>query len=647
MPKKIVFNNEFHKNTRWQYNDLIADFNFAIQKTPEEIQSEKAFLEKQKIVYYSKDTTIWSNIISKINKGLSQYEVDSNMVNKLILKLKKDYTKGVFQSEITFSKQLNPKVVIKDHNSPNAYEYVLDELSHIQKVKKEVTSILNDSVGMLLYESIQPFLSSNLIYDEDLTEKIHQQKVDKIALTKGLIQLGDTIIEKGHIIDDYKFTVLNSYKKEYGKQVWSAEKQWGLALGYLIVITLTILILFLYLYYFKKEIIQNNIQVTFLVFNVLFTVGLGIVIDHFLPGLFYILPFCLQPIVIRSFFDQGTAIITHIVTVLILSFLADNNFEFLYIQLIAGMIIILTNQKLHKRVNLYIAVVKIVLVYELIYLSGILIQEGSLLNISELWRPMVYFVLSGIFTFLVLPLIYLYERIFGMMSDLSLLELSDSNHPLLRRLAQEAPGTLQHSMQVANLAEEAAIEVGGDALLIKIGAMYHDIGKLTNPAFFIENQNYGINPHDELEPIESVEIILKHVIEGIDLAKKYRLPDRIIDFIRTHHGDSLIYYFYSKHQEKYPGRELNIKQFKYKGPKPFSKETAILMMCDSIEAASKSLKNPTSSNFEELVHAIVDKQLESGQFNNAEISLKEISLIKKVLIKRLINIYHVRIEYPE
>lgn len=379
----------------------------------------------------------------------------------------------------------------------------------------------------------------------------------------------------------------------------------------------------------------------------LFTIGLGMIANRLFPDLFYILPFCLQPIVIRSFFDQGTAIVTHVVTVLILSFLAHNSFEFLYIQLIAGIITILTNQKLHKRVNLYIAVVKIILVYELSYLSGILIQEGTLMNVAELWKPMFHFLLSGIFTFLVLPLIYLYERIFGMMSDLSLLELSDSNHPLLRKLATEAPGTLQHSMQVANLAEEAAIEVGGNALLVKIGAMYHDIGKLANPTFFIENQNHMINPHDDLDPVESAEIIIGHVIEGIDLAKKYRLPDRIIDFIRTHHGDSLVYYFYSKYKEKYPEEEINIKQFKYKGPKPFSKETAILMMCDSIEAASKSLKNPTSLDFEQLVNTIIDKQLDNGQFNNAEISLKEIGQIKKVLIKRLINIYHVRIEYPE
>ncbi len=648
MPEKLVFNNNFHKNTTWQYDDLIAEFDFAIQKTPEEIQNEKSFLESQKIYYYNKDTAVLSNILSKIQNDLGNYVLLQSTKNELVKALKKEYSKGVFQSKTGMSTQDNPSIIVKDRQSSYASEYLLSELSDIQKVKKEIVAILNDSVGTLLYQDIQPFLNDNLIYNEELTEEIFQQKINKVSLTKGLIQRGDQIIEKGHIIDDYKFMVLNSYKKEYEQQVWNKEKQWGLILGYSIFVALTVLILFLYLYYFEKRIIQNNVQLTFLVFNILFTIGLAIIANRFFPELFYILPFCLQPIILRSFFDQGTTIVTYVVTILMVSFLVPyNNFEFLYIQLIAGIITILTNQKLDKRVNLYIAVVKIILVYELTYLSGILIQEGTVANVSGLWNPMSHFLLSGIFTFLALPLIYLYEKIFGLMSDLSLLELSDSNHPLLRLLATEAPGTLQHSMQVANLAEEAAIEVGGNALLVKIGAMYHDIGKLANPTFFIENQNHMINPHDDLDPIESTEIIIGHVVEGIDLAKKYRLPDRIIDFIRTHHGDSLVYYFYTKHKELYPGETIDSKKFKYKGPKPFSKETAILMMCDSIEAASKSLKNPTSLDFEKLVNTIIDKQLESGQFNNAEISLKEIGQIKKVLINRLINIYHVRIEYPE
>lgn len=648
MPKKLVFNNTYHKNTTWQYDDLIANFDFAIQKAPEEIENEKKFLKAQKVLYYDKDTTILTNIKSKIKNDLDQYTLLQTTKNKLVNVLDKEYSKGVFSTKKGISNQENPSIVVKNKHSSFATEYLLSELSDIQKVKKQIVTILNDSVGSLLYQEIQPFLSNNLIYNEELTEEVFQQKVNKIALTKGLIQRGDVIIEKGHIIDDYKFIALNSYQKEYELQAWSTKKQWGLILGYSIFIALTILILFLYLYYFEKDIVQNNVQITFLVFNILSTISLAIIANRFFPELFYILPFCLQPIILRSFFDQGITIVTYVVTILIVSFLAPHNhFEFLYIQLVAGIITILTNQKLDKRVNLYIAVVKIILVYELMYLSHILIQEGAITDISALRNPMSHFLLSGIFTFLALPLIYLYEKIFGLMSDLSLLELSDSNHPLLRLLATEAPGTLQHSMQVANLAEEAAIEVGGNALLVKIGAMYHDIGKLANPTFFIENQNHMLNPHDDLDPLESVEIIIGHVIEGIDLAKKYRLPDRIIDFIRTHHGDSIVYYFYAKYKELHPEEEIDIKKFKYKGPKPFSKETAILMMCDSIEAASKSLKNPTSLDFEKLVNTIIDKQLESGQFNNAEISLKEIGQIKKVLINRLVNIYHVRIEYPD
>ncbi len=647
MPNELVFKQEFYKNTIWHNDDLIADFDFAIEKTSEEIQNEKEYLKEQKIFYYIKDPKVLEVLSNKIKDESKRLLLNDKVINDIANILDKEYEKGILTSNIINDDQLNSTLIIKSKNSFEAIEYNYDDLKNIQEVKNRINAILNDSLGNAFYEKIKPLLIGNLMFDKVLTDKIQKEKLDKLSLTIGLIKRGEYIIKKGDVVDEYKFLVLKSYKKQYEKQVWNEGRQLGAKFGYLIIVSLAILILFLYLYYFQNKIFQNNTQITFLIFNILFTVGLSVFAKKFFPNQFYIIPFCLQPIIVRSFFDQGTSIIIHIITILIISFLANNSFEFLYIQLIAGVVIILTNDKLHKRVNLYIAVVKITLIYEFTFLSGILIQEGTLLNFVEIWKPISHFFLSGIFTFLVLPLIYFYERIFGMMSDISLLELSDSNHPLLRKLANEAPGTLQHSMQVANLAEEAAIEVGGNALLVKIGAMYHDVGKLANPIFFIENQNHMINPHDDLEPEESADIIISHVIEGIEIAKKYKLPDRIIDFIRTHHGDSLVYYFYSKHKEKYPNEEVNERLFKYKGPKPFSKESAILMMCDSIEAASKSLKNPTSLDFEKLVNTIINKQLKDGQFDNADISLKEIGQIKKVLIKRLVNIYHVRIEYPE
>jgi len=646
MPKKLIFNYEFHKNTLWQYDDLTADLDFGIEKTEEEIEKEQGLLEKEKVFYYEMNPSVLSDILVRIQTDSLSSLMKNKKRKSLVKLLTTIYLKGVLSDRIIFDKK-NPKIITIIKNSPKASTHNLRELHTIQSVKESVTQVLNDSLSTLLYHHIKPLLKDNLTYDEKLTREVYRQKLNKISVSKGLIKRGEKIIKKGQLIDNEKFKELKSYKKEYERQVWGHKKQVGLIIGYIILITLIFSTLFLYLYYFEKEKLQNNSQLTFLASNILLTILLSVVIHRFLPEFLYLLPFCMQPIVIRSFFNQGIAIVTHIVTILIVSFIARNSFEFVYIQLIAGIITILTNQKLHQRVNLYISVCKIILIYELAYISGVFIQEGTISEINHLWFTMFLFFLSGVFTFLVLPLIYLYERIFGLTSDLSLLELSDSNHPLLRLLATEAPGTLQHSMQVANLAEEAAIEVGANALLVKVGSLYHDIGKLVNPIFFIENQNHIINPHDDLPPEKSAEIIIAHVAEGIHLAKKYRLPDRIIDFIRTHHGDTLVYYFYKKYKDIHPDEEVSLKQFKYSGPQPFSKETAILMICDSIEAASKTLKNPTSSDFEHLVNSIIDKHLESGQFNHATISLKEISDIKKVIINRLINIYHVRIEYPK
>lgn len=257
------------------------------------------------------------------------------------------------------------------------------------------------------------------------------------------------------------------------------------------------------------------------------------------------------------------------------------------------------------------------------------------------------FAANGLLSFLSIILIYIYEKIFGLVSDVTLLELSNTNTKLLRELNERAPGTFQHSMQVANLAEAAANEIGANSMLVRTGALYHDIGKIVNPMYFIENQTTGVNPHNDLSPKDSAKIIIDHVIKGVELAKKYNLPDRIIDFIRTHHGTSTTYYFYNKEQELNPEAKVNAKYFQYKGPIPFSKETAILMMCDAAEAASKSLKTPTASSINELIDKIVNKQVSEDQFLNSDITFREIKIIKKVIKKKLMNIYHLRIEYPE
>jgi len=357
----------------------------------------------------------------------------------------------------------------------------------------------------------------------------------------------------------------------------------------------------------------------------------------------YMVPLCILPLILKNFFDARLGLFVHVLTVLILGFIVPNSFEYIFLQIITGIVTILTASELYKRANLFISVGQITLIYIVGYFAFHAIHEGNMDNIE--WILFGVFVLNGLLTLFAQPLIYMFEKIFGLVSDVSLLELSDTNSKLLKELSDKAPGTFHHSLQVANLAEAAANEIGANAMLVRVGALYHDIGKMERPTYFTENQITNVNPHDDLPPKESTKIIIDHVINGIEIARKNKLPDRVIDFIRTHHGTTLVYYFYKKQQEL--EQDVDRSDFEYPGPIPFSKETAILMMSDAVEAASKSLKNPTFTIIDEFVEKIVKGQMQANQYLNANITLKEIEMVKKVLKQKLTNIYHLRVEYPE
>jgi putative nucleotidyltransferase with HDIG domain len=357
-----------------------------------------------------------------------------------------------------------------------------------------------------------------------------------------------------------------------------------------------------------------------------------------------VVPLCILPLTLKAFFDARLGLFTHVITVLLLGFIVPNSYEYMFLQIIAGIVTILTVSELYKRANLFISVGQITLVYIISYFAFTIIQEGSIADVEG--EVFLTFLLGGLATLFVQPLIYIYEKIFGMVSDMSLLELSDTNSRLLKELAEKAPGTFHHSLNVANLAEAAANEIQANAMMVRVGALYHDIGKMQDPTYFTENQTTAVNSHDELSPRESAEIIIGHVIKGIEIAKRNNLPDRVIDFIRTHHGTSTVYYFLMKEKES-SNEEVDPDDFRYPGPIPFSKETAILMMCDSVEAASKSLKEPTSILIDDFVEKIINKQMKDGQFLNSNITFKEIQLVKKILKRKLKNIYHLRVEYPE
>ena len=459
----------------------------------------------------------------------------------------------------------------------------------------------------------------------------------------GLVEEGKLIITKDQVVNDEKLKILNSLRAEFESQYLDNTNRNFIIAAYSLLVALALLMLLLFLKKYRPEVYNNNTKVTFIFFNIVVMILLTTVVVKYNVQYIYVIPLCILPLVLKAFFDARLGLFVHVLTVMLLGFIVPNSYEYMFLQIIAGIVTILTVSELYKRANLFISVGQITLIYIIAYFAFYVIHEGQISSLKI--ETFGLFLLGGLATLFVQPLIYIYEKLFGLVSDVSLLELSDTNSKLLKQLSNAAPGSFHHSLNVANLAEASANEIGANAMLVRVGALYHDIGKMKNPTYFTENQSAGYNPHIELSPKESAKIIIDHVINGIEIAKKNNLPDRVIDFIRTHHGTSTVYYFYRT--AKAVDEDTKEVDFMYPGPKPFSKETAILMMCDSVEAASKSMKEPNTQKLNEFVESIIDKQIESGQFLNANITFKEIQAIKKVLKVKLANIFHLRIEYPE
>ncbi|MBG7629782.1 MAG: HDIG domain-containing protein [Bacteroidetes bacterium] len=652
-PKGGQFKYEFQKGKPWQYENYYAPFDFAIQKTDDEIEAEKRQINRssKQFFRYNEEVPIAvkNSVLEKISSVLLNSPLSENNKKGLVEKanaiVQDIYEFGYLEPSAEQEFQ-NTLIVLVQGN----------KIQEIQPIKlftsSQILGFINAEIGVqpftqeentllnILYETVKP----NVSFDENFTQKELQENLDKISFTKGMVAEKERIIFKGDIVGGEKFIILNSLRNEFESQVWSKSNYYWIVAGYTILVALAFLMLLLFLRKYRPEIFENSTKVTFLFFNIILVVLLLTIIVKYDAKYVYIAPVVILPLVLKAFFDARLGLFTHVLTILLLGFIVPNSFEFLFLQIIAGIVTILTISELYKRANLFISVLQITLVYCVSYFAFSIIQEGNAQNLD--WEIFAYFALNGAATLFVLPLIYIFEKLFGLVSDESLKELSNTNSKLLRALAENAPGTFQHSLQVANLAEAAANEINANSMLVRTGALYHDIGKMLNPVYFTENQSTSVNPHDELTPKDSARIIIDHIINGVELAKKNHIPDRIIDFIRTHHGTSLVYYFYKK-EEELSGEKVDILDFQYPGPIPFSKETAILMMCDAVEAASKSIKEPSTKAFDTLVEKIVNKQMEDGQFMNADITFKELQTIKKVLKKKLMNIYHLRIEYPE
>jgi putative nucleotidyltransferase with HDIG domain len=651
-PKTGKFRYSFEKSKPWQSENLYAPFNFAIKKTSSEIEKEKLEIEAQSPVYFDVNKDIENKVLSdylvRFNqvfedssaysvKNSSLYKEGKSIVNKL-------YNPGILDLEYSYSDDRNV-VLVNSNKVQNELRYGnLNELVELRSlIEKDLGNGLTIGVKKRMISIFFDVIKPNVSLNKNLTQKVLEEELSKISLTRGQIEKDQLIVSKGQVIEENQFDILSSLKSEYESHVWNTKNYNWVLVAYTLLVALALLMLLLFLRKYRIEVFLDNTKVTFIFFNIALMILLTTLVINFNSQYIYVVPLCILPLVLKAFFDARLGLFAHVLTVLLLGFIVPNSYEYMFLQIIAGMVTILTVSELYKRANIFISVGQITFIYIIAYFAFFVIHEGQLTGIK--WETFGLFILCGLATLFVQPLIYIYEKIFGLVSDVSLLELSDTNTKLLKELSNRAPGTFHHSLNVANLAEASANEIGANAMLIRVGALYHDIGKMKNPTYFTENQSNGINPHDELSSKESAKIIIEHTLNGIEIAKKHKLPDRVIDFIRTHHGTSLVYYFYMK--EKAVNELVDIKDFTYPGPKPFSKETAILMMCDSVEAASKSLKDPTSTKINAFVETIINKQMEAGQFLNADITFKEIQSIKKVLKHKLANIYHLRIEYPE
>ncbi|RXG20653.1 HD family phosphohydrolase [Leeuwenhoekiella marinoflava] len=649
-PKSGKFQFDFQQNKPWQYDNLYAPVDFAILKSQYQLEQEQAAVENNIIPYFIYDQDIANEAKAAYENQFASVFTDSIFRNRQrelkafgLKILDEIYKYGVISDLTAF--QEGRKIYLRRGNEIE--ETSIENLN----TTDEITTLINRKLvngpyvqavnrfKELFFDVVQP----NVNYDEKLTNKELNAEMSKIAPTKGVVNKGSRIVAKGEIVEQSTYQILKSLQAEYESQTWTASKYNWVVFGYVLLVAVALTMLLLFIKTYRELVFENNTKVTFIFFNIILMVLFTTLIVKYDANYVYVVPLCILPLVIKAFFDSRLGLFTHVITILLLGFIVPNTSEYMFLQVIAGIVTILTVSELYKRANLFISVGQITFIYIVGYFAFHIIHEGTVENLE--WETFSTFIITGLATLFVQPLIYAYEKIFGLVSDLSLLELTDTNSKLLKDLANKAPGTFHHSLNVANLAEAAANEIGANSMLVRVGALYHDIGKMVNPTDFTENQSTGINTHEDLSPRESARIIIDHVINGIEIARKNNLPDRVIDFIRTHHGTSTVYYFYKKAQEQ--DEDVNIEDFRYPGPLPFSKETAILMMSDSVEAASKSLKNPTSVLIDSFVEKIINRQMDENQFLNATITFKEIQVIKKVLKSKLNNIYHLRIEYPE
>jgi len=659
-PNNRKFKYEFDQGQEWRYDDLQAPFDFAIRRPADELETERERVRENHAPYYTLDPEIakLSKEAFEVNFDQQLKQVQEEKQFDDVLRRPKRYRN--FGAD--FLDRLYQRGVVQlsaDHQKKSS-DFVVNIIKgntkHPQTIGnllllKDAQSLLTDSLPYsrlsepeFLYPILEQSLLPNITYDDSLSQRMLEEELAQIALYKGRVSKGELIVPQGGYITDEIYQKLVSYKIKFEEEVTSEQSYYGVMGGYFL---LSLLIIGIFLFYVKLYAKTVFAKFNRLLFILLWLVGFsylvyGIEKLGFLST--YMIPFCIVPIVIKTFFNERLALFTHISVVLLASFLSSLGYEFTFLQIVAGITVLISRVDTRDWTRFFYSMFFIFLVYAIGYTGLSLIQEGQFSDID--WRVLSWLLISTFMTLLAYPMIPLLERLFGFTSSITLVELTDMNRPLLRKLAELAPGTLQHSLQVANLGEEAARAIGADHLLVKVGALYHDIGKVQAPGYFIENQG-GKSLHAELSHLESARLIIGHVEQGVKMAKKARLPKVVIDFIKTHHGTTRVEYFYRNYLKEHPEEEVDEAQFRYPGPRPSTKEQTILMMADSIEAACKSLKEPTGKKLAELIDKIIAGKIQHDQFIDSELTFKELKACKKVFKQLMKSVHHGRIEYPE
>ncbi|MCQ4875002.1 MULTISPECIES: HD family phosphohydrolase [Odoribacteraceae] len=650
LPKIEGFKYSYQKGMPWKYETLIAPLDFPLHKSSEEITADiEKIRDEQAPIFNFKETNIEGQI-SKFSEKLNPYRTHSNEreMDRIVNKLREIYSKGILlmPEKLDVNKVKNI-LVVKDNIAidekfsnvftlKQAYETLVKYIKDLQLPKATEEGIL--SMGLNNY------INPNLEYDAVKTGLAIETNIKSITPTQGMVNRGDIIISKNDLVTPEKYKVLESFRIEHEQSLGSTIDRIRITVAQTVLTLIAIMSFSIFLYVSRKRLFYNNKDFFFLYSMFLLTIALGS-ISYFQHINILTIPVLFFPIIVNILFGTRPALYLLLGTTMLISYYAPNNYMYFFMQISAGIVAMFSLSHLQRRSQLFIALGLVFLTYILVYGAFTLIQEGTFEPKHLL--AILLLMINTVLLSLIYPALYLVERLFGYTSEISLLEYSNPNHPALRNLTKKAPGTFQHSLMVANLAEEAIYHIGGSPLLARTGALYHDIGKSYNPIMFIENQTGGLNPHSSLDFDESAQIIIGHVTQGLELANKYKLPEALKDFIRTHHGKSKVKYFYYSFKNKYPDKEINEALFTYPGPDPVRKECAVVMMADGVEAASRALEIKDEENLTKLVNDLINGLLNEGRFANADLTFKDISTVKRVFSEMLINVYHARIAYPK